>query len=96
MKQSDIDDIWYAIFRKSPLIGVCIVLCGIILPLTFFYLADHLGSWRILVLPYISIPLGLIAGFILGIILDSIVGMFRSGDKNPKKKKSKNRIFHDD
>ncbi len=75
-------EIWLAIFRKAPVIGACCVLGLVLGCVAVFYFAD--SSYRILAVPYLTIPLFLVGGFIVGVIADTCIGLLRG---EPKKKK---------
>jgi hypothetical protein len=92
--QDPVDDIWRSIFHKAPIIGVTMVVCLIAGCIAVFWFAES-PNYRILAVPYLTIPGALVVGFVAGLILDSIVGVFRR-DETRKRKRKKPRLRIED
>jgi hypothetical protein len=84
----DDDSFWLSVFRKSPIIGACMAICGLI----------GLGLGFLLIPPMPTIDLrwcacmlistscgGIFVGLIIGVALDSAVSAFRGGNKKKRK-----------
>jgi uncharacterized membrane protein YczE len=83
------DSFWVSVFRKSPIIGVCMAVCGLIgaaIGSICFY--ELLPFLRAYLCALISCILGgLFVGLAIGVALDSLIGpIFRKGGKKKRER----------
>jgi hypothetical protein len=84
------DSFWLSIFRKSPLIGAFMAVGGIIgLGFGLYYFLDErFVTFELVLFLITSVTLGgILIGLIVGVILDSVVGAFRSDDKKNRRRR---------
>jgi hypothetical protein len=79
------DSLWAAIFRKSPIVGVCMIVCAVIGLGTGFYYSYELAQFvRLFLCILVSCALGGgFVGLIVGVIADTLIGS-RGDDKKKK------------
>src|SRR5262245_9019340 len=99
----DDDSFWLSVFRKSPIIGTFMAI-GMLVGLgagLFFFLDPRLRSVRLILCLIASSAFGgMFVGLVIGVIIDSAVGAFRSD--RPKRRgrkitrRSNDRIYDGD
>src|SRR5262245_7849800 len=86
----DSDSFWVSIFRKSPIIGT-IMAIGTLVGLgagLYFFLDPRLVSARLILCLIVSCAFGgMFVGLVIGVIIDSAVGVIR--DDRPKRRRRK-------
>ena len=88
------DSFWASVFRKSPLIGVCMAVCAIIGALVgIFCFHRLLPVFRAYVCALISCILGgAFVGLVIGVALDSLVGSLFGKDEKNKRRRDRSRL----
>lgn len=87
----DDDSFWLDIFRKAPVIASCMAICGLIGAGLGFYFFGELVTGRVRLARQFACAVisctagGIFVGLIIGVIVDSIVNIFRDKDKKDKR-----------
>ena len=87
---SNDDSFWGDIFRKYPLIATFMAVGGIIgCGIGIYHFGDgRLGNLRAILCLIFSITLGGIAvGLVIGVVIDSFIGVFRGDEKKKHRRK---------
>jgi hypothetical protein len=85
----DDDSFWISVFRKSPIIGTCMAICGLIgIALGVLLIPPNQTidlRWAACMLTSTGCA-GIFVGLIAGVLLDFLVGLFRSDDKKNRRR----------
>ena len=85
------DSFWLAIFRKSPVVATPMAICGLIgFGLGAYYFCDpqKIPSLRLILCLLVSCSCaGIFVGLIIGVLIDSLIGVFRGKDDKKRRRK---------